>query len=250
MSDIFETPETEPTDPESSIADYGSIEKAIAGDYEFTIGGILKEGWEKTKGAKWAIHLAFFWYFLVAIAFVVLAQIATVTLIANMQNPDIVIAATIGQQLLLNLILMPIVVGIFMLGIKRSVDAPMESVSIFDYFNKTGTILITMIMAYVLVFIGFVLLIVPGIYLSIAYFMAMPLVVEKDMSPWQALETSRKALTKRWFSFFFLNLVIGLILVISAIPLGIGWIWTLPMTFVCYGVLYRNMFGVEGKTRA
>jgi len=249
MTDIFEAPEADLVQPQPATTDYGSIDKAIAGDYEFTIGGVLKEGWDKTTGAKWAIHMAFFWYFLVAIALVILSQLAMMTFIDQTTDPMMVSGLAIGQQLVLNLIMLPIVVGILILGIKRSVDAPLESTSVFDYFNKMGSLLLTMILVYIMVLIGFVLLIVPGIYLSLAYFMAMPLVVEKDLSPWQAMEISRKAITKRWFSFFFFGLLMSFILMLSIIPLGIGLIWTMPMMFVCYGVLYRNMFGVEGKTR-
>ena len=103
---------------------------------------------------------------------------------------------------------------------------------------------------YIMVLIGFLLLVIPGIYLMIAYYMAMPLVVEKGMSPWQALETSRKAVTHRWFSVFGFFIVIAIILVVSSIPLGLGLIWTLPMVMIAYGILYRNMFGVEAETVA
>lgn len=248
MSDTLKTPEADLIDSKEAVTGSGSIDKAITGDYEFTISTIIKEGWQKTKGAKWAIHLAFFLYFLVAIAFLILAQVAMATFIKGTNSPDLLLAFTIGQQLLLNLILLPIIIGIFILGIKRSVNAPLESTSIFDYFNKMGQLLITMILVYILIAIGFVLLIVPGIYLSVAYFMAMPLVVEKGLSPWQAMEVSRKAITKRWFSFFFLGLLLGLILLVSTIPFGLGLIWTMPMMFICYGVVYRNMFGVEDQT--
>jgi uncharacterized membrane protein len=101
-----------------------------------------------------------------------------------------------------------------------------------------------------MVLIGFVLLIIPGIYLAIAYYMAMPLVVEKGLSPWAAMEISRKTVSKRWFTMFFFGIVMMLILIVSAIPLGIGLIWTLPMAMIAYGVIYRNMFGIRNQTLA
>lgn len=33
-------------------------------------------------------------------------------------------------------------------------------------------------------------------------------------------------------------------LLLSAIPLGIGLVWTLPLAFIAIGVLYRTIFGV------
>ena len=70
------------------------------------------------------------------------------------------------------------------------------------------------------------------------------LVVERGLSPWQALEASRKAISQHWFKVFGLFFVLMLIMLLSMIPLGIGLIWTLPLLIVTMGVLYRTIFGV------
>lgn len=74
--------------------------------------------------------------------------------------------------------------------------------------------------------------------------LAIPLVVERGLTPWQALETSRKAITQRWFKVFGLFLLLGLITLVSAIPLGVGLVWTIPLFVIAMGVLYRTIFGV------
>ena len=118
------------------------------------------------------------------------------------------------------------------------------------YYASVWRLFVTMLLLYIMVLIGFALLIIPGIYLSIAYYMALPLVAEKGLSPWQALEVSRKTISKRWFTMFFFSIVISLIVMASMIPLGIGLIWTLPMMMIAYGIIYRNMFGVRDETLA
>ena len=105
--------------------------------------------------------------------------------------------------------------------------------------------MLTGILMNILIVIGFVLLIVPGIYLSIAYVMAIPLVIDRNMGPWEALECSRKAVTKKWFNFFGILIVMSLIAAVSAIPLGIGLIWTIPMMALVYAIMYRQTFGVS-----
>lgn len=40
-------------------------------------------------------------------------------------------------------------------------------------------------------------------------------------------------------------LLMGIILTISAIPLGIGLFWALPMAMVMMGILFRNATGLE-----
>jgi len=74
--------------------------------------------------------------------------------------------------------------------------------------------------------------------------MTIPLIADRRLQPWQAMETSRKAVGKRWFPVFGLLLVVGLLVGLSAIPLGIGLIWTAPWAINVIGVLYRRAFGV------
>lgn len=250
MSNVYQTPESNLTNEGLAPGDYGSIEKAISGDYEFSIGSVLSEAWEKTSGAKWQIHLAFFYYFLVLIGLAIVLGIVSAGLMAVSQDPAAVVTVQVVTQLVINLVGMPMIMGVVIMAIRRSVDAPMSAGTVFSYFSKTLSLFATMILIYLMVVIGLFLLVIPGIYLMISYYMAMPLVVEKGMSPWQAMETSRKAITHRWFSVFGFFIVMMIILIISMIPLGLGLIWTLPMLMIAFGILYRNMFGVEAETIA
>jgi len=250
MSNAYETPESNLINENISTGDYGSVDKAIRGEYEFSIGSVLSEAWEKTSGSKWPIHLGFLYYFLVVLAVMFGLGIIMAGLMAVTDEPGVLILLQLVIQLGINLIAMPMIMGIVMMGIKRSVDAPISASMVFNNFSKILPLFVTIILMYIMMMIGFLLLVIPGIYLMIAYYMAMPLVVEKGMSPWQAMETSRKAITHRWFSVFALFIVMIIIITISAIPLGLGMIWTLPMLMIAYGILYRNMFGVEASTVA
>lgn len=231
-----------------SADNYGSIEKAISGDYEFSIGEVISEAWARTRGSKWTIHLAFLYAFLVMMGLMIAFAFLSTLLIEVTQAPSGNVALSLIMQLGLNLIMLPMMAGIMILGIKRSVDAPIRAGSVFDYFSKMIPLLLTMILMSIMIIIGFMLLILPGIYLSVAYYMAIPLMAEKGMSPWQALETSRKAITRRWFSVFAFFIILSIMVFISAIPLGLGLIWTMPLMIIAFGILYRNMFGVKAKT--
>ena len=235
---------------QSNDSSYGSIEKAISGDYEFSVFGVISEAWDKTSGAKWPIHLAFLFYFLVTIAIVVVAVIAITALSIGAVATDstMPLLMQIVLQIVMNLIMLPMIMGIVMMGIKRSVDSPISSSSVFAYFSRMFMLLLTIIIMYIMVAIGFFLLIIPGIYLMVAYYMALPLVVEKQMGPWQALETSRKTINHCWFRMVGFMIVLSVVLTISMIPLGIGLIWSLPLFIIAYGIVYRNMFGVEPMT--
>lgn len=252
MNDIYQAPDANLT-TQSVPGEQGSVETAILGEYEFQIGTTLSEAWSLTKGAKWQFHLAFLFYTLFYLGILALAVglISTLGLMPEetAEMGGILRFAAAANHPLSTLITtiapISVVVGIFMLAIRRAAGQSFSATSIFNYFGQTLKLAITAILMYIFIIIGFLLLVIPGIYLTVAYYMAMPLVIEKNMGPWEALETSRKAISKRWFAVFGLVFCLVFINLVGIIPLGIGLIWTLPMSVIAFGILYRNMFGCE-----
>ncbi len=74
----------------------------------------------------------------------------------------------------------------------------------------------------VLILIGFLLLIIPGIYLSVRWMFAELLVIDKGLRPLEALKASSE-LTKgyRWKLFLF-SLVMTVLILVGFLALGIG----------------------------
>ncbi|VAW61965.1 PROBABLE PROLINE AND GLYCINE RICH TRANSMEMBRANE PROTEIN [hydrothermal vent metagenome] len=250
MSNFYQPPESDLSKESLPDGEYGSIEKAISGNYEFSIGDVLSEAWEKTSGFKGTSLLALLFYALVLIgASMAMGMLVSIILNPAIMDPSLAMIVPFLVQMGVSLIAMPVVMGMLILGMKRSVDAPVSATSVFSYFSRMLPLFATMVLVYFMVFIGMMLLVLPGIYLMVAYYMAMPLVAEKGMSPWQAMEASRKAVTHNWFSIFFLFIILSMIMFLGMITV-IGWIWTIPMVTVAFGILYRNMFGLAPETLA
>lgn len=114
---------------------------------------------------------------------------------------------------------------------------------VFAGFPLAVNLLIASILMLLLVFCGFALLILPGIYLAVGYTMVLPLMLDRGLAPWEAMEASRRAIHKVWWKVFGTFLIMGFIYLVSLIPLGIGLIWTVPMFVVLVGVIYRYLFG-------
>lgn len=250
MSDIYQTPQSNLENETHSEDNFGSIERGINGQYQFDISAVISEAWQKTAGAKGTFWLAFLIYVAIAIGISMVSQFVLMAVVATSQNEAVIIILSLAEQLVMNLVLMPVVMGIMILGIRRSADVPIAAGSIMGHYSSMWRLFLTMLLIYIMVLIGLLLLIIPGIYLMVAYYMAMPLVVEKGLNPWEAMEISRKTISKRWFTMFFFTIVVSLLILVSAIPLGIGLIWTLPMAMIAYGVVYRNMFGIRNETLA
>jgi uncharacterized membrane protein len=120
---------------------------------------------------------------------------------------------------------------------------------LFGQFGKTAVAVGVFLLSMVLTYVGSILLIVPGIYLMVAYMMALPLAVDKNMGVWRALETSRKVITKCWWRMLFTGVLVMLILIVSSLAVLVPLIWTLPMAVLTIGVIYRNLFGIQPAGR-
>lgn len=91
--------------------------------------------------------------------------------------------------------------------------------------------------------IGLVLLILPGIYLAVGYAFVIPLIIDRGMPVWEAMELSRTTVHKQWFQTFGLLLAAGLLLVGSAMLFGVGLIVTLPLCTAAIMFAYEDLFG-------
>jgi uncharacterized membrane protein len=221
-----------------------SIEQALSRGYDFNIGELLGEAWQRTKGTKGIIIGGFlvFYVVLLVVSFVLGGILGIFGALS--ESPITVVIGELVIGILASAMAYPFMAGINMVGIRRAADQAISFNEIFSHFGRTVPLVITAIVMMLLIYLGMLLLIIPGLYLAIAYMLAIPLVVERGLSPWQALEASRKAIGQHWFKAFGLFLLLGLITLVSAIPLGIGLVWSIPLFVIAMGVLYRTIFGV------
>ena len=235
-----------------------SIEAALTRGYDFSITALLGEAWRKTKGTKGIVWGGLF----VVIGVMIGAQLALYLLsfilglgafgLAALGGDEGAAMAGVASVLLLTLlgsiismaITYPFMAGFNMIGIRQAAGQPVRFAELFSHFNRTLPLLGAGILMTLALIIGFALFVLPGIYLSVALLLTIPLVVERRLSPWQAMVVSCKAVTQHWFKVFFLFLAMNIIVWVSMLPLGIGLIWTLPMVLVMIGVLYNTIFGV------
>jgi uncharacterized membrane protein len=202
--------------------------------YDFSIVGLLKEGLNRTYGVKLKFIGAFLIYVIIA---VISRAILDVIFPTDGSSVNSYISSFISVPITL-----PILVGLTMLGVMQARGEEIEIPSIFNYYNMLTPILLAYVMTTIFLSIGFILLILPGIYLIISYTFTYPLIVDKGLPFFEAMELSRKTITKQWFKFFALAMLSGFIIFLSALPFGIGLIWTIPMVYISYGLLYHHLF--------
>lgn len=222
----------------------GSLAGGKAGDYELSIRGVFSDAWGLLSGVKLTFWLAFIAYLAVIMGISFVVGLLS-GLLGSAGTSQLILG--IATQVIITIIGFPLMAGIILMGINRSVGKEISVGMIFNNWGHTLTLVLSYIIMMIMIGIGFVLLVIPGIYLLVAYTMAVPLIVEKGLGPWEALEASRQAISKRWFSVFGIFFCIMVVMIISAIPLGIGMIWTLPLSTLVLAVMYRDIFGVDEK---
>ena len=200
----------------------------------WSIGEVLKTANEKQVGFKFNYVKAVAVYAAISIV-ITLVQEATVGTTGD-------VAASV-VEMLVTLILFPLGVGLGLLGIRRAAGEETPVSTLWQPYSQAIPLIVMFVLMAVLVVAGFFLLVLPGIYLSIAYSFAPYLIVEKNMGVWEALETSRNAITQYWWRYFGLMLVAMVLVIIGSIPLLIGLFWVLPIVAIATGEVFAKTFG-------
>ena len=217
----------------------GTLEQTLAGATNWTIGDIVGDSWKLVpgfKGTAWLALLAS-----MAASFVVGIAIA---LVEN-ATQSVAIAQVVNYGLSA-IVLWPIFAGVMMLGVRRAAGEETRAAMVGDCLSQVARIAGLSILQTVLVMLGFLLLVIPGIYLAVSYILALPLLVDRRMGIWQALETSRRAIGTCWFKTCGLLLSLSALSLVGLFTLGIGLIWILPLCIIAWGMLYHRLVGYSG----
>ena len=238
----------------SAVGDGSEVQAAVAAvSFQemqpkpgFTVGEALTEAWQRTKGAKGTVWGAMGVMYLVML---VLGFGLVYLQMSSGLSPESTggIWLEIGINALTSAVSTLFTAGLMYIGVCLAAGKSCSWKSIIEGFPVALQLLIATILMSLLIVSGLILLVLPGIYLAVGYTLTLPLMLDRRLGPWEAMEKSRKAIHKVWWKVFGLFLVMGLITMVSAIPLGIGLIWTLPMNVVLCGVVYRYLFGVKAS---
>ncbi|WP_017298754.1 hypothetical protein [Nodosilinea nodulosa] len=206
-------------------------------DYEVKIGDYFSRGWEIFK-SKAPLFILF-----TLLLFLIQVVISVLPFPLGARSGDGPSGGILN--LAFNIVAPALTAGYYFVAFQLARGRSAVFGDFFLGFNKFLPIFLTALVSTILTAIGFVLLILPGIYLAVAYIFAQPLVIDKNADFWQAMEMSRKLVTKKWFSFFALLIVIFLLNVAGAILLGVGLLVTLPLSVCIIAAAYEDIVGLN-----
>ena len=194
---------------------------------------IMKEAQESLKG-KWGISIA---ACLIAGAITIMITILGGYLI----NDDW------GGNILSLFITPPIGVGLALFFLNVHDDNKLEINTIFNPFKEVWlNSVLAYFMMVVIISIGFILLVVPGIIATLMFSQVLYIIAEDNkIDPYNALVKSKKMMEGNKWKFFKIIMRILLLAIVCIITLGIGFIWLAPYQNAVYAKFYK--VAKEGK---
>jgi hypothetical protein len=235
--------------------------------YLLPVGETISASWDKVKGAKSTFWAVVVFSIVIAFGIGILSAIA-----GNFSLGFGMLISFIGQ--LVNVLIQ---VGLLYIGIQRAKNLPITYKQMFYAFelSRAGKVIGVYLLQF-LVLLPVVLLfallpvlilgpaintvfvsgvngtnilltswtligIIIGLYLSIRMILSLGFILDKNVNAWVAIQLSFDATRNNEFRLICLFIFQIIILMLAAIPFGIGLIWALPLVFIVYGMTYNNM---------
>ena len=213
----------------------------MSSEKEWRISEVLSTAYEKQVGFKFTYLVAFLTYFVISAA--------TGFISDTLSGPsDEFTWAGFWGEVVITLALAPLGIGLGLMGIRRAAQRDVPIATLIEPYNQSLQLMAMLIIMMLLIVAGYALFILPGIYLSIAYAFAPYLITEKGMGVWEALETSRRAITKFWWRYFGLMLVGMMMIIVGSIPLLVGLLWAIPILAIATGEVFAETFDKESPS--
>lgn len=140
------------------------------------------------------------------------------------------------------LLVPPLVIGFIRFNAKCVRGQPATLGDCFSGFDVFGTSVLSYILMVLLVLVGTVLCVLPGIYLAIAYTFVWNLLADRKGSAWECLEMSRQAVTAHWGWALLLLFVASLLAYAGIIACIIGVFVTMPFYGLMLAAAYDRLF--------
>jgi len=145
----------------------------------------------------------------------------------------------------LAIVIGPIAAGLAMTGIRK---AERGKADIQDFFSGFGNFFLPALFGSILIFlfalIGLIFIIIPGLVILSMYMFTFHFMVHRGDDFWQAMEASRKLVSRDYFGFVAFGLLLGAINLLGLMLLGVGVVITLPVTSYALTAAYLDSAAV------
>lgn len=221
------------------------------GTKKFSIGDVINESWEIIKKHVWIFAAVVLGYLLInlLISSLFSGGIGVASALSNTTDIQAILASLFGISAIISWLVTTIISAFFYLGFyKMSLDAAdgkKPDLSSFGAVSikKILNLFIANIIYNFVVFIGFLLCIVPGIFFAVRLQFYVFFIIEHDYSAINALSKSWESTGGESINLILFGIVILLINLLGAIACGIGLLVSIPMSVIALALVYRIFTG-------
>jgi uncharacterized membrane protein len=207
-------------------ADVRDFEDLILRDYDVAVSSWISAGWEAFKKNAG-----------LSIAFAVLA--GGVCLVISQIIP--------GSGMLLYY---PLAAGVLIVALKTFRGEPTDMQHYLLGLRFFLPLLVLGLVSGLFIAIGLFFLVIPGLYLGLAYVFAPCLIVDRQIDFWPAMEISRRKVNRRIFGMAGFGAVLIAINLAGCIPMFLGLFVTVPLSLHIIAAAYRDVCEAAPKVLA
>ncbi|WP_037142367.1 membrane protein [Rhodococcoides fascians] len=127
----------------------------------------------------------------------------------------------------------------FIRGALHEVDGNKPAIGSFFQFANVASIIIASVLVAIMVLVGFVLLVIPGLVLTFLSWWTLQFVIDRNEDAVAAIKSSFRAISSNAGQLFLLALAIIGINILGAIPCFLGLLVTIPISAIASTYAYR-----------
>ena len=126
-----------------------------------------------------------------------------------------------------------------------SKDQKIEMSDFFKGFEKAGSLIKLNLLIFLVVLLGLIMLIIPGIYFAVSYVFSHLFAWFYDKEPSEAISLSRRTVSGNFKQILLLFLILAGINLLGIMALGVGILLTMPFSFCVVYAAFDDIIGIS-----
>ncbi len=141
----------------------------------------------------------------------------------------------------------PILAGFFLVVRRRMLEERTDLNDLFAGFNRFVDAFLAFIVTFIFLSVGFALCIVPFFIVAAFYLFTYLFMVDRKLSFWDAMESSRKLVVQNLVGYTIFALLLTLLNFLGMILATLGLLVTVPVSVAAVSVAYKETVGFAYK---
>ncbi|WP_126753141.1 hypothetical protein [Idiomarina fontislapidosi] len=242
-------------EPKEQMIVGGDLAEALKGNYRVHVVQWVKDAFAITGRHFWPLVTAMISF--LALILIIVTVIQVLMPMSVLSSPEAINQMTplqsLGLALFSTAIAAPLFGGIILMGIRHSIDIPTKGIHIFKGFESVTALVATGVMTTLIsqLFVWLAASISPlvgyvvTLYTSAIFCLAIPLVVERRLSPLNAIYYSIRITHYQLPFFIGLTFVFYMCFIIGLVTYGLLLFVLIPYLVNLLGLVYRQVIGVS-----